>query len=359
MKVGIFGGAFNPPHIGHVQAAKNAIFEKTLDLLIVIPTGISPHKTMPDTAPSPAMRLHMTKNAFKDIDKVSVSDMEIYSEVSNYTIDTIHKVQKEYPGAELFLLVGNDMYDSLDTWKNSSELLLAVTPVLLPRDVIEISSTKIRELLPEREGVEYLNEANYSLIIKHRLYRAKPNWDWLRHEAYSLLDTHRIPHVKACEVAAVELAERWSVDICEAREAAILHDITKKLDFNENICIMVKHGFSTNNYNNSNAKLLHAYTAAILANEKFGVSGTVANAIRSHTTGCAGMSMLDKVVYIADYIESTRDFPGVTLMRQMAFENIDRAMIMGLEMVVENLISREIIPDESTYNALRDLGVSK
>jgi len=359
MKIGIFGGAFNPPHTGHVKAAETAIDYNQLDLLIVIPTGIPPHKTMPCGTPPPDARLLLTKNAFSGISKAQVSDIEIFSTNSNYTIDTVHSIKKQYPDTQLFLLVGNDMYDSLDTWKESEKLLSSVTPVLLPRDVTPISSTEIRSLLTERKGIEYLTEQNYSLIIKHRYYNAKPDWDWLREKAYQKLDKQRIPHVKACEGSAAVLAEYWDVDICDAREAAILHDITKKLDFNENMCIMCEGELPVKKYSIDNAKLLHAVTAAIVAKEEFGISDTVADAIRSHTTGKAQMSTLDKIIYIADYIEATRDFPGVEQMRKMAFEDIDKAMKAGLEMVVNDLKSRNIIPDEDTYNALRDLGDKK
>jgi len=359
MKVGIFGGAFNPPHIGHVKAAKTAIYENKLDLLLVIPTGTPPHKTMPEGTPPPQIRLQMTKNAFDGIDCISVSDMEVLSDKNNYTIDTVYKIKTIYPDADLFLLVGNDMYDSLDTWKESKELLELVTPVLLPRDVTPVSSTEVRNLLPERKGQELISSLNYSLIIKHRYYNAKPNWDWLREKAYLMLEKERIAHVKACETAATELSERWDVDKDDAREAAILHDITKKLDFNDNICIILNGGLEVKKYNKKSAKLLHSISAAILAKEDFGVSDTVADAIKAHTTGSAGMSMLDKIIYIADYIESTRDFPGVEQMRQMAFNDINRALIMGLEMVVNDLKSRNITPDEATYNALSDLGVKQ
>ncbi|MCL2628138.1 MAG: bis(5'-nucleosyl)-tetraphosphatase (symmetrical) YqeK [Oscillospiraceae bacterium] len=356
MRIGIFGGAFNPPHKGHVLAAKTAALSENLDLLIVIPTGTPPHKQMPAMTPPPDIRLLMTENAFSGTKDTVISDMEVFSGDSNYTIDTVAVLQKKYPDATFFLLVGNDMYDTLDTWKDSEKLLKAVTPVLLPRDVTPVSSSQIRGLLPGRDGLQYLSEENYSLIIRHRYYDAKPDWQWLQSKAYAMLDERRIPHVKACEVSAIELSEHWGADVDAAREAAILHDITKKLDFNENMCIIAEHGHVTNNYNIYEAKLLHSVTAALLAKSVFGVSDTVAHAIKVHTTGCANMSLLDKIIYLADYIEATRDFPTVPKLRQLAFENIDKAMIMGLEMVVGDLLSRGITPNNSTYEALRDLG---
>ena len=355
MKIGIFGGAFNPPHIGHTHAAKKAFEQQRLDLLFVIPTGRPPHKNLPEGTPDPEARLLMCENAFEGYNRIIVSDMELISTGYSYTIDTALFLQQEYPGAIIYLLVGNDMYESLNTWKDSEALLAKVTPVLLPRDEIAISSTKIRELLPHRKGREYLADSNYSYIIKYRLYGAKPNWDWLREQAHSMLDPLRIPHVNACEIEALQLAERWGVDPDDAREAAILHDITKKLDFTENLCIMSERGVEVGELAKGEEKLLHSITGSLLAQTEFGVSNAVADAIKWHTTGKSNMSMLEKIIYIADYIESTRDFPGVIQLRDLAYENIDAAMVTGLEMTVNDLISRGIAPNSSTLDAINDL----
>jgi len=145
------------------------------------------------------------------------------------------------------------------------------------------------------------------------------------------------------------------VDPDDAREAAILHDITKKLDFRENMCIIAEHTVIIGDLGGNDVKLLHSITGALLAQSMFGVSTEVANAIRWHTTGRTGMSMLEKVIYIADYIEPNRDFPGVEDLRQKAFNNIDDAMIMGLEMTIGNLLARGITPTATTYDALNDL----
>jgi len=355
MRIGIFGGAFNPPHIGHVNAAKTAAAENKLDILFVVPTGTPPHKPIPAGTPEPEERFQMTKNAFADSENTKVIDLEIYSREKNYTIDSVLFLQREHPGSEFFLLVGNDMYDSIDTWKDSDELLKIVTPVLLSRFVIDISSSAIREMLPARKGREFIDDQNYSSIIKHRYYGAKPDWDWLREKAHFMLDPLRIPHVDACEIEALRLAERWGVDLDDAHEASILHDITKKLDFTENMCIIAEHGIKLGKLGRNEEKLLHSLTGALLAQSDFGVSKPVADAIKWHTTGRAQMSMLEKVIYIADYIESTRDFPGVDKLRKLAYDNIDEAMIMGLKMTVEDLNQRGISPNKATFEALSDL----
>jgi len=355
MRIGIFGGAFNPPHIGHVNAVKAAAERQNLEMLIVVPTGIPPHKPLPQCTPDPGIRLQMTKNAFSDVPNTIISELEIYSLDNNYTIDTISAIQKEFPGADLHLLIGTDMYDTLDTWKDSKALIELVRIIVLSRETINISSTELRDMFPERKGFEYVCPATYALIIKHRLYGAKPDWDWLRKSAHLMLDPDRIAHVDACEAEALRLAMHWKVDIDDAREAAILHDITKKLDFNENTCIIAEHGIDIGDYGENEAKLLHSITGAAIAQSVFGVSRPVADAIKAHTTGSLEMSTLAKIIYLADYIEETRDFPGVDTLRRLAYENLDAAMIMGLEMTINDLHERGIAPHAKTYNVLRAL----
>jgi len=355
MRIGIFGGTFNPPHIAHVQAAQTAAEQKDIDLLLVIPAGVPPHKPIPAASPSTQNRLEMTRNAFATVKYAKVSDIEINSNEINFTIDTVKKLQNEYPDSKLFLLVGNDMYGTIDTWKDYQQLLQSVMPVLLPRDVINISSSEIRQMLPQRKGREFLADVNYSYIIKNRLYAAKPDFEWLGKQAELMLSPLRIPHVRACEVEAVRLAERWGADPDDAREAAILHDITKKLDFSQNMCIIAEHGITDIIPCKHEEKLLHAITGSLLAKSEFGVSDTVADAIKWHTTGRAQMSMLEKVIYIADYIEATRVFPGVDKLRQVAYEDIDAAMYIGLEMTVSDLKARGITPNRFTNEALAEL----
>ena len=383
MKIGIFGGAFNPPHIGHLNSSIQAAERLGLDRLIIIPTGAPPHKTLPAGTPSSQDRLHMTHLTFGEIPNAYVSDMEIGDAQPSYTIRTVENIKGEYPDAELFLLVGTDMYLTLDLWKDSEKLLSIAKPAVFSRNnedlkkinlfsgelnqrygvvteiidnkVVVISSSELRRLLPERKGARYINDTTYAYIIEKRLYGAKPDWDWLRGRAHSMLDPKRVPHVAGCEKEALKLAEHWGVDVDDAREAAILHDITKNLTVGENLRILESHGFTEETPLLSEEKLFHSKSGALLAKSIFGVSDGVADAIKWHTTGRAGMSLLEKVIYMADYIEPERDFEGVDDLRAAAYSNIDRAMVLGLEMSVQDMVERGIAPNKTTFDALDDL----
>ena len=384
MKVGIYGGTFNPPHIGHERAAKAAAEQLGLDLLVIVPVGIPPHKPLPPGSPTADIRLFMTHTAFFKARNTIVSNIEVINPEPSFTIETVSVIKQIYPDADLFLLLGTDMFLTLETWKDHVALLGIVTLAVFSRGnedihrirdysrlirekygvetktimntVVPISSSGLRDMLPKRGGLGYINDTNYSYIIKNGLYGARPDWNWLRERAYSMLSPSRIQHVTATEAAALSLASRWGVDPDDAREASILHDITKKFGLESHLRVFEDYGVPVGTLRYAEEKLLHPKTGALLAKAVFGVSDKVADAIKWHTTGRAGMSPLEKVLYLADYIEATRDFPGVEELRRLAYEDLDGAMRMGLEMTIRDVTARGITPDQATVEALRDIG---
>ena len=208
---------------------------------------------------------------------------------------------------------------------------------VLPHEPIEISSEMIRERLEARGGEDYLSDAVYSEIIRNRYYDAKPSLPWLREKLLDHLDEHRVAHVAGCESEAVRLAMHWGEDPELAAEAGILHDITKSLPFERQLQLCEKYGIINDNSELDNPKLLHAKTGAAMARELFGVSDTVYEAIRWHTTGKPDMSLFEKILYLADYIEPTRDFDGIDAPRELAFTDLDGAMVLGLGMTIDEI----------------------
>ena len=380
MRIGVYGGTFNPPHIGHRRSATAAAAALRLDLLIVVPAGIPPHKPLPEGSPSAQTRFIMTKYTFGETDSIIISDFEIGRNEPVYTIDTVRSILSEYPGSELFLLTGTDMFLSLLSWRESETLLKTVKPAVFSRnsddrekiadysgkikeltgadiitifnEAIEISSSELRQMLPQRDGAGYITDTTYSYIIRNKLYGAKPGWDWLRKKAYTMLNPARIPHVEGCESEAMLLAGKWGIDPDDAREAAILHDITKRFSADEHIRLLEKEGIPAGESVYTEEKLLHARTGALLAKSEFGVSDEVMNAIMWHTTGRANMTDLEKIIYLADYIEPERDFDGVEELRALAYEDLDKALIRGLEMSIEDMTERGIVPNRVTIDAL-------
>jgi len=383
MRIGIFGGTFSPPHLGHLWAAQAAAEQLALHKVLVVPTYLPPHKLPEEDMPAPDVRLEMTKILFDGWALAQVSDLELCRKRVSYSADTVEQLTARYPDSRLFLLIGSDMLLGFETWHRYEDILkkaeLAVfaresgemEPIvrqarqieenrggrvhIIRNQALEISSTELRGHLQRRTGLAYLGAGLYAYIIANRLYGAKPDFDWLRGEAYAMLKPKRILHVQGCEAEAVRLAARWGADEAEARTAAILHDITKKLEQKDQLLLCEKYGIITDAVEENSEKLLHAKTAAWIAKACFGVSEAVFDAISCHTTGKPGMSTLDMVLYLADYIEPTRDFDGVKTLRRLAYADLEAAMRAGLALDLSQLRKKGVTPHERSSAALRYL----
>ena len=122
-RIGIFGGTFNPVHIGHIQAAKQALTALHLDRVLLIPDHIAPHKELPTGSPTPQQRLDMLRIAVQDCPGLEISDIELRREGVSYTYLTIQELKRMYPHDQLVLLMGTDMFTSFDSWRNPEEIL--------------------------------------------------------------------------------------------------------------------------------------------------------------------------------------------------------------------------------------------
>ena len=148
MRIGLYGGSFNPVHLGHVGIAKRAIADLALDRLIVIPANVSPFKT---EQPMIWERIELVKAAFRDLEKTAVDLREVERGGVSYAIDTVRQIAAENPGAELFFVIGEDSVEGLPRWKDIDELKKLCTFKSYPRT--PESSTAIRKLFEDGKVV--------------------------------------------------------------------------------------------------------------------------------------------------------------------------------------------------------------
>ena len=376
MKIGVYGGTFNPPHLGHLTAAR-AVFELLgLDLLLLIPAGLPPHKELPAGSPTPEQRLEMTRLAGEQLglgDKVRTLDIELERGGRSFTSDTLAQLKAQYPDSELWLLMGTDMFLTLQAWHEPEKILSLAGIAAFGRTeedteelfsaqrnylyqtypqariftltipgVIDVSSTELREKLAKGEGGNLLAPAVYGYILREGLYNTGADLkrlpiSRLRPVALSYLKHKRIPHVLGTEQEAIRLAERYGADVEKARVAALLHDCTKKLDMPTQLALCGQYGIALDELEQKALKLLHSKTGAAIARDVFGVDDEVYSAIWYHTTGHADMTTLEKIIYLADYIEPSRDFPGVDTLRKVCYEDLDKGLLLGLEMTIEEM----------------------
>ena len=182
----------------------------------------------------------------------------------------------------------------------------------------------------------------YGYILRQRLYGTHAALKHLTPEelrpiALSFLKPKRMPHVLGTEQEAIRLARRYGADETDARIAALLHDCTKKLDMEQQLALCRRYDIRLDELEQNALKLLHAKTGAALARDVYGADDEIYNAILWHTTGKANMTLLEKVIYLADYIEPNRDFDGVEDLRKVVWEDLDKGLEMGLAMTVEEM----------------------
>ncbi|MBR4604356.1 MAG: nicotinate (nicotinamide) nucleotide adenylyltransferase [Kiritimatiellae bacterium] len=170
MKIGIFGGSFDPVHNGHVNVARRAIEELSLDRLLVVPAATSPFKQGESGAGAPyefgaAQRLMLVRAAFNGLEKIEVDDRELVRGGVSYAIDTVRAVAAENPGAELFFIIGEDSLAGLERWREYDALKELCTFKAYPRT--PESSTLVRERLAAGEDISGLVPEAVALFIKH------------------------------------------------------------------------------------------------------------------------------------------------------------------------------------------------
>ena len=170
------------------------------------------------------------------------------------------------------------------------------------------------------------------------------------------LSDARFAHTLGVEQAAVDLAERNRVDGQRAATAALLHDYAKELPKAELLALAERFGIAVDPVYRASPGLLHGPVAAGLVQWDFGISDAgVLAAIRNHTVGRAGMTALEKIVYLADMIEPTRDFPGVEALRALARQNLDAGMLAALEQTVRYTMHRRLAVHPQSIEAYNDL----
>ncbi|MEG2143998.1 MAG: nicotinate (nicotinamide) nucleotide adenylyltransferase, partial [Oscillospiraceae bacterium] len=255
MKIGIYGGTFNPIHKGHIYFAQTAIKELNLDKVILIPDNIPPHKSNRDSAPS-RDRFNMCRLAAMEIPKIEVSDIEIKRNGISYTVDTLREMKIASPDDTFFLLLGTDMFCTLEKWKDYTEILRLATVVGAPRELndlgtllrrqkefeaqgfktivlplkpIEISSTDIRAgddtELPKRV---------LSYVEQNELYgcpfKFSPDLDKIKAAVKEKLSEKRFIHSVNVANEALVLARCNNYNVTKAYVAGILHDFCKEIE---------------------------------------------------------------------------------------------------------------------------------
>ncbi|MCR5098053.1 MAG: bis(5'-nucleosyl)-tetraphosphatase (symmetrical) YqeK [Lachnospiraceae bacterium] len=388
MKIGILGGTFDPPHRVHFNMAATARQTLGLDVVYLMPCGTPPHKDGSHAA-SRFYRYEMCRLGAMGYLGVEVSDFEIYQLTPNYSYSTLERFAAEHPGDDITFLMGQDSLNMLLKWVHPERLVKAVKIGVFVRgdesydklmreanEQIEritssigghfsliritpsdLSATQIRESIRSGRDVSGDLVPVVCDFIKSRgLYADKMEMDYTDIEKIikKKLKKSRYRHTIGVCYTACALAMRYDVDVDDARLAGLLHDCAKSMDDNELTRFCKKHDLGITKAEEKSPHLLHSKVGAYLAKKEFGVDDDeILHAIAVHTTGCPEMSLLDMVIFVADYIEPNRyEAPRLTEIRQMAFRDIISAIVMILDDTIFYVRERGMYMDpltEETY----------
>lgn len=193
------------------------------------------------------------------------------------------------------------------------------------------------------------------MALTNGLDELTPLWEAVRPR----IEVPRRLHVLGVCQESRLLARRWGVDERKAAQAALLHDVTKGLSVQEQLKICKKYDIVTGILEEKESKLLHAMTGAETARHEFAMEEDVCAAIRWHTTGRAHMSRLETVLYLADYVETTRSFKGLRRLRALCYEDLRAGLLLGLTMSIHELTEKGRPVHPATVDARNALLLSR
>ncbi len=183
-----------------------------------------------------------------------------------------------------------------------------------------------------------MNKAEYLSLIKERMGQ------------------RRYIHSVNVAESAVQLARRYNADEEKAEIAGILHDCCKEIPREEMLQIMNEGGIILDAVEKGTSKLWHAIAGSVYVRDVLGIKDDdIINAIRYHTTGRADMSLLEKIIFIADFISAERDYDGIEIMREKAFSCLEDAMLFGLQFTITDLTTRKLTIHSNALACYNDI----
>ncbi len=400
-RIGIMGGTFNPIHNVHLIMAQTALNQFQLDHILFMPAKNPPHKKQEEIIQE-AHRIRMIQLAIDGNERFELSDMECRRDGKTYTSDTLLQLKKENPNTLFYFIIGGDSLMQLEEWHKPQIIfenchLIAARRGQITRkefrkkmesyeekykaeisaldmENIHISSERIRSHIKKKEPFAYYcPDAVTKYILYHGLYGCvkEKKEELSMPEIHSILEgisrPHRFLHMIGVQYISSALAMTHGVIVKQAELAGILHDCAKYLTIDEQRKLCGEYAIELTGTEKENPCLIHGKLGAEIAKSKFGVSDEeVLSAIRYHITGRPNMTSLEKIIFIADYIEPGRKerYQPHLLgsIRHMAFVNLDTALLMCLENILSFLSGSQEAVDsntEETYQFYKNQSFSR
>lgn len=371
-KIGILGGTFDPVHIGHIECALMAREQFSLSKILFLPSGNPPHRFANRVTPA-LTRAKLAELGIKGIDGLEVSYVEVEKTGYTYTSDTLAEMKAMCPGDELFFIIGVDAAARVKEWKDAEKLKDYCTFILvgradthpkvymnakealaaigasfevLKKPITPVSSTELRAAFRDgkelRDGLIPQDEARY--IIENEIYIDKPmSPEQITEDLRSVLPPKRFVHSLGVSKEAVRLAEKFGADKEKAKLAGLLHDCAKGVTVDQlRWADMRMEDFSDDPAAGFSYRVLHGPLGAKVAKSRYGVTDEeVLSAISKHTTGGRDMSLLDQIIFIADYTEENRSGGFFEKVRDLVeTEGLLPAIAFSCDETIKTILSR-------------------
>ncbi|AWX69688.1 nicotinate-nucleotide adenylyltransferase [[Mycoplasma] anseris] len=326
MRIGIFGGSFNPIHKGHILIAKEAIKKLNLDKLLFIPAYQNPFKDLKGYV-DVEHRINMIKMVLED--KMEICDFEAKRKTKSYTIDTVNYLSQKYKNDQLFLLIGSDNIPKLNKWEGIKEIASKTQIVVFERgnkySKINIKKFNVQKLdnpLYDFSSTDYRKGKLEIVEPQVQEYIGK-NFLYIEMIAKNMVDIERYKHLNFTAQFAAQLAKKWNFPIKKAYQAGFLHDIAKQWDHKKSYDFLKPYGY---NKDNLPSYKLHQTCAYYYLRDAYKYPDLeVLESIKKHTSLTLDLNLLDKILFIADKICQGRAWPGIQKLRKLAFLDIEQA----------------------------------
>lgn len=376
-KIGIMGGTFNPIHNAHLAMAEAAYEQYTLDEVWFMPSKNPPHKEKSEIV-SDDHRKRMIQFAIDGIPHFSFSDFELKREGTTYTCETLEGLRKRYPDTVFYFIMGGDSLFAFHTWYRPEKIAAQCVILAAPREdatwekwcdicreksiefqgdirplklgFLNISSEAVRNKIRNGGSAAGLCPDKVRCYIQlHQFYVEQPQRkpeiaDSILVCLSSTLRPKRYEHTLGVANTASNLAFFHGDEHIQEQAylAGLLHDCAKYYTGKEQLALCEQYQIPFTDIEAENTALVHAKLGACLAKERYGVTDSeILSAIACHTTGKPNMTMLEKILYIADYIEPNRKMEtspySLAEIRKTCYKDLDGGLYMILTCTVSHL----------------------
>lgn len=312
MKIGIFGGSFDPIHRSHVRVIEESIRQLELDKILVVPTANNPWKD--SSGATKKQRLAMLEIALERYSKVEICDYEIKqkNKEKNYTIDTIKYLKTIYPNDQLYFIMGMDQASLFHKWLAAKEISELVQLVVFDRigyqtneNIKKYHFIKL-DLVATDDASKHIRNGNLHALNPEVLKYIVNNGIYLETIIKSKMSKKRYRHTVSMAKLAKKFAKKNDLDETKAYVAGMLHDIAKEMEYDKALQIMQDHYPA---YIDKPVPVWHQWLSEYVAKTEYLVDDKeILRAIRHHTTASLNMSKLDMCIYTADKYDPSRDY---------------------------------------------------